>query len=69
MKISLKHYSVKVICKDKAVLAFSLYLVMKRNFYRPIGTTHTLFPTVKSGEAGYSTVLFNSQDLKGISVV
>lgn len=66
MKISLKHCSVKVVCKDKAVLAFTLYLIMKRNFYQSTGTTHTLFPTVKSSEAQYSTVQLNSQDLKGI---
>lgn len=69
MKINLEHCIVKVISKDKAVLAFILYLIMKRNFYRSIGTTHTLFPTVKGSEARYSTVLLNSQDLKGISVV
>lgn len=51
MKISLKFHSAKVSCKDNAALAYSLYLITKRNFYRPIGTVQTLFPTVKQGTA------------------
>jgi len=46
MKISLKRYDMKASCKDNAVLAFSPYLITKRNLYWSIGTVHTLFPTV-----------------------
>lgn len=69
MKISLKCYNVKVSCKANAVITFSPYLIMKRNFYRSIGTIHTLLPMVKRGEVGYSTALLNSQGVGSVSVV
>lgn len=69
MKISLKFYNVKISCKGNAALAYSLCLITERNFYRSIGTIHTLFPTVRRGEVGQSTALLSSHQVRGIAVV